>query len=111
MKENRTELRYDISLTARWQGSASHQNVRIGDLSEGGCYVDTILEVTVGEKMLLSIQMYNGEWLELPGVVVHHNPRLGFGVRFNDLDESQRHEIRSLLRLETDRLVKWQKTG
>jgi hypothetical protein len=111
MKENRTELRYDISLTARWQGSASNQNVRIGDLSEGGCYVDSILEVLVGEALLLDVQMPDGEWLELPGVVAHHHPKLGFGVRFVDLDEGQRCEIRSLLRLETDCAVRWQKTG
>jgi hypothetical protein len=111
MKENRTELRYDISLSARWQGSASNQNVRIGDLSEGGCYVDSILEVLVGEALLLEIQMPNGEWLELHGVVVHHNPRLGFGVRFVDPDESKRYEIRALLRLETDHPIRWQKTA
>jgi hypothetical protein len=111
MKENRTQLRYDMSLTARWQGSAANQYFRIGDLSEGGCYVDSFAEVIEGETLLLNIQMPNGGWLELQAVVVHHHPRLGFGVRFANLDEGQRHEIRSLLRLETARPIKWQKTG
>jgi hypothetical protein len=111
MKENRTQLRYDISLTARWQASASNQNSRIGDLSVGGCYVDSILEVVEGETLRLDIQLPNGEWLSLEGVVVHQSRRLGFGVRFVNLDESQRHKIRALLTLETDCSVRWQKAG
>jgi hypothetical protein len=102
MKENRTQIRFEVSLTGRWEGSASKHNVRIGDLSLGGCYFDTILEVTVGETMWLSIQKPNGEWLELRGVVAHHYPRLGFGVRFVDLDENQLREIRALLKLQDE---------
>ena len=105
MKENRTQIRFEVSLTARWEGSASGQNVRIGDLSLGGCYIDTILEVTVGEKMFLNIQKPNGEWLELRGVVAHHYPRLGFGVRFVDLDENQLRQIRALLKLQDENRV------
>ena len=100
MKENRTETRFDICLTARWQGSATSHNIRISDLSQGGCYVDTIAEVTVGETLFLQILMPDGEWFELQGVVAHHTPRLGFGVRFVNLDEKQHHQIRSLLRIQ-----------
>jgi hypothetical protein len=105
MKENRTQVRFEVSLTARWEGSASTQNVRIGDLSLGGCYFDTVLDVTVGEMMFLSIQKSDGEWLELRGVVAHHYPRLGFGVRFVDLDENQLRQIRSLLKLQAENSV------
>jgi hypothetical protein len=105
MKENRTQIRFEVSLAARWEGSAARQNVRIGDLSLGGCYFDTILEVTVGETLFLSIQRDNGEWLELQGVVAHHYPRLGFGVRFVNLDENQLLEIRSLLKLQDENPV------
>jgi hypothetical protein len=97
MKENRTKVRFETSLTARWEGSASNQNVRIGDLSEGGCYVDSILEVSVGETLLLNILMPNGEWFGVQGVVAHHHPRLGFGVRFMDPDGKQHQQIRALL--------------
>lgn len=98
MKDNRTEVRFDICLTARWQGSGTHQNVRISDLSEGGCYIDTIVEVIKGETLFLQILMPDGAWFELQGVVAHHTPRLGFGIRFVNLDEMQKRQIRSLLR-------------
>jgi hypothetical protein len=100
MKENRTEVRFEICLTARWQGSAVNHNVRISDLSEGGCYVDTILEVNVGETLFLEVLMPDGEWFELRGVVAHHTLRLGFGVRFVNVDEKQQRQIHSLLRIQ-----------
>lgn len=100
MKENRADTRVDICLTARWQGSPTNHNVRISDLSEGGCYMDTIAEVIVGETLFLKILMPDGQWFDLQGVVVHHTPRLGFGVRFVNLDEKQHHQIRSLLRIQ-----------
>lgn len=100
MKEKRTDPRVDICLTARLQGSSTNQNARISDLSKGGCYVDSIAEVIVGETLFLKLLMPDGEWFELQGVVAHHTPRLGFGVRFVNLDEKQHHQIRSLLRLQ-----------
>jgi hypothetical protein len=99
MKENRTEARFDICLTARWQGSVASGNVRISDLSQGGCYLDTIAEVMVGETLFLQVLTAAGEWFELEGVVAHHTPRLGFGVRFVNLDEKQDHQIRSFLKI------------
>jgi hypothetical protein len=101
MKENRKDPRVEITLTARWQGSASNQNVRISDLSKAGCYIDTIAEVAVGETLTLEILLVNDEWFQVKGVVAHHTPRLGFGVRFVNLHAVQRRQISSLLGLET----------
>jgi len=63
--------------------------------------VDTIVEVVVGETLLLKILMGHSDWFELKGVVAHHFPRLGFGFRFVNLDEKQRCRVRSLIK--TDR--------
>jgi len=70
--------------------------VRIADLSEGGCYVDSIAKVFVGESLTLNIFSGNDKSFQVSCVVAHHS-RLGFGVRFVDLDDSQSSEIRSLL--------------
>ena len=105
MKENRTDTRFDICLTARWQGCPTNHNVRISDLSNGGCYMDTIAEVTVGETLFLKILLADANWLELQGVVIHHSPRLGFGVRFVNLDGKQHDQIRSLLGLQNASLL------
>lgn len=97
MTEKRTEPRFNVCLDVRWQGSGTHDNLRMADISEGGCYVDTILEVIKGETLFLKTLMPDGEWFEMQGVVAHHSPRLGFGVRFMNLDEEQRLQIGSLI--------------
>lgn len=94
MPERRTKPRFEVCLDVRWQGSAPHYSVRIADISDGGCYVDTILEVTKGETLFLKIRMPDGGWFELEGVVAHHFPRLGFGVRFVNLNDEQRRFVR-----------------
>ncbi len=97
MSDKRKYPRVEAFLDARWQGTMANCNVRIADLSEGGCYIDTIGEVIVGEPLLLKILMPNGQTLDLEGIVVHHSPRLGFGVRFVNLSEKQRSQVRSLI--------------
>ena len=61
MKEKRTEPRFDVCLTARREGCVTNSDVRISDLSQGGCYLDTIAEVMVGETLFLKILMADGE--------------------------------------------------
>jgi len=97
MKNNRTKERFDVSLTARLYGTASQHEIRISDLSESGCYVDSIAEVSVGESLLIRILVSEGEWLELESVVAHLSRGLGFGARFVSLDEPLRARILSLI--------------
>jgi hypothetical protein len=97
MIENRTKPRFNVCLDVRSQASGTLYNLRIADLSEGGCYVDSIIEVFKGEILFLNILMPEGGWFDVQGVVAHHSPRLGFGVRFINLDEAQRRRIRSLI--------------
>lgn len=105
MKENRSETRFEICLAARWQGSGTRHDVRISDLSRAGCYVDTIVQVNVGETLFLQLLMPDGIWVELPSVVARHSPGLGFGVRFINHDEQQQHQIQSLLRIQNSSLI------
>lgn len=96
IEDSRAYARVETSLSARWQGTAAGNSVRLADFSEGGCYVDSIAKVFVGEALCLNILSDTNEWFELPCVVVHHS-RLGFGVRFADLNEISRAQVRSLI--------------
>lgn len=97
MIENRDKPRFNVCLDVRSQGSGTGYNLRIADISESGCYVDSIIEVFKGEILFLNILMPEGEWFDVQGVVAHHSPRLGFGVRFINLDEAQLRRLRSLI--------------
>jgi len=97
MSERRTGKRWDVSLDAVWDGKSGNYTARISDLSDGGCYVDSLGGVTMGEIVNLRLQLPNGEWLSLSGEVAHHNPPVGFGLRFVDLSEEQLETLRSFI--------------
>ena len=97
MSDRRTEKRWDVCLDAVWDGKSGNYEARVTDLSEGGCYVDTMGEAQVGEVLLFKLQLPEGEWLELTGEVAHETPPLGFGVRFINLADEQHEKLRSLI--------------
>jgi hypothetical protein len=97
MDERRSRQRWDVSLDAVWDGKSGNYTARITDLSDGGCYMDSLSEVTIGELLTLKLSLPNGEWLELTGEVAHHTPPVGFGVRFVDLSAEQFETLRNFI--------------
>ena len=97
MSDRRSEKRLDVCLDAVWDGKSGDYVARVTDLSEGGCYVDSMGEAQVGEVISFKLQLPSGEWLELSGEVAHQSPPLGFGLRFVELSDEQREKLRSLL--------------
>jgi hypothetical protein len=97
MSDRRREERLDVCLDAVWDGTSGNYTARVTDLSEGGCYVDTLGDAHVGEILSFKIQTPAGEWLELTGEVAHETPPLGFGLRFVYLADEQLDQLRSLI--------------
>ena len=80
----RKHERIPLSLEAIFESSSGKRDVRVSDLSMGGCYVDSIVTVPVGENVVISFRMPNGEWMRVSGEVTYCFPGIGFGLRFND---------------------------
>jgi hypothetical protein len=97
MSDRRSEKRLEVCLDAVWDGNSGKHPARVTDLSEGGCYVDSLGDALIGEVLNIKLQLQNGEWLELSGEVAHHMPPMGFGVRFVNLSPEQFEKLRSLL--------------
>lgn len=97
MDERRSRKRWDVSLDAVWDGKSGNYTARITDLSDGGCYMDSLSEVTIGELLTLKLNLPSGEWLELTGEVAHHTPPVGFGVRFVNLSAEKLEALRSFI--------------
>src|SRR6185503_2767164 len=97
MSDRRTEKRFEVCLDAVWDGKSGNYEARVTDLSEGGCYVDTLGEANVGEILSFKLQMPTGDWLELTGEVAHETPPMGFGLRFVHLSDEQMEKLRSLI--------------
>ena len=86
----------------RGQAAADPQRVllsRITDLSEGGCYLDTVGDVMGGEIVAFRVLLPDDDWLYLEGEVRHHHHGMGFGVQFVDLNEEQSEKLLVLLQI------------
>jgi hypothetical protein len=100
MDERRSGPRLSVSLDAVWDGdSGGKHSARVTDLSEGGCYLDTVGEVMTGEIVAFRVLLPDEEWLYLEGEVKHHRHGFGFGVQFVELNEEQTEKLMQLLRL------------
>jgi PilZ domain len=94
--DRRSRPRLSVHLDAIWHGGEERHSARVTDLSEGGCYLDTVGEVMTGEIVAFRVLLPDDDWLYLEGEVRHHRHGLGFGVRFVDMNEEQ---VEKLLRL------------
>ena len=98
MDERRSEKRLEVSLDAVWDGHGNRP-ARITDLSEGGCFVDTTGEASLGERLTFRIELPDGNWLELTGEVAHYMRPVGFGLHFIDLSDERREQLRACIEL------------
>lgn len=103
MDERRSKPRLSVSLDAVWnQDDGRRNSARVTDLSEGGCYLDTVGEVMTGEIVAFRVLLPDDDWLYLEGEVKHHRHGFGFGVQFVDLNDEQSENLSLLLRLASD---------
>lgn len=100
MDDRRSKPRLSISLDVVWNEDDGHrQQARISDLSEGGCYLNTVGEVMTGEIVAFRVLLPDDDWLYLEGEVKHHRHGFGFGVQFVDLNDEQNEKLLGLLQL------------
>ncbi len=77
-----------------WNGSSGGKNVRITDVSEGGCFVETMAILALGDRVVIKLALPQGRKICVDGQVVTVDPGIGFAVRFPELRTDQRTEIR-----------------
>ncbi|OLE51362.1 MAG: hypothetical protein AUG51_22945 [Acidobacteria bacterium 13_1_20CM_3_53_8] len=96
-EERREEERVIKSLEVKWEGQSGGYTSRIGDISTGGCFIDTFATVEVGDVISLSIKTPDGDWLTLGGEIVSYYPNIGFSVRFPFLTDEEVRQITKLI--------------
>ena len=99
MDDRRSKPRLSVHLDAVWHGGEERHSAHITDLSEGGCYLDAVGEVMVGEIVAFRVLLPDDDWLYLEGEVRHHHHGMGFGVQFVDLNEEQFEKLLRLLQI------------
>lgn len=99
--ERREEERagVDTALYVLWLAEEDDPSPRAGkitNLSRGGCFIQTKVEVQTGKTVLVRLKLPTDRWLPLQGAVAHAARRVGFGLRFTDLSEEDREMLRLL---------------
>jgi len=98
MTDNRrSDERVSTNLSAKWGGLDGDHEGRIEDLSLGGCFVNTVGKVDVGEIVGVEIKLPSGEWLQLRGEVTSCQIGIGFGLVFSFLTEDEEEALREFL--------------
>ena len=87
-----------------WDSSTQAHSARVTDLSEGGCFLDSVGEVRAGEIVGFRVLLPNDDWLYLEGEVRHYTAGRGFGVKFTELNEEQTENLLWLLKIARDPL-------
>jgi c-di-GMP-binding flagellar brake protein YcgR len=96
-EEKRKHKRAPIPVEVLWEGAISNQPARTTDISEGGCFIDTMGGAAAGETINFKLLLPDGEWIAVQGEVVYELPHTGFGVRFTSITDSDRERLMALL--------------
>jgi hypothetical protein len=71
------------------ESASGRQPARISDISAGGCYIDTIVEVNVGDAVAFEIPGAGAGPVRFSGTVAYHFAGMGFGVQYSNLTDVQ----------------------
>ncbi|HYY41261.1 MAG TPA: PilZ domain-containing protein [Pyrinomonadaceae bacterium] len=95
--DRRAAERVRLTLEARWTGLSGQHTARVYDLSLTGCYIETMVQVAAGERVVFQVALPDQSWLILHGVIVHCDPHIGFGLRFLALAPPTRRRLEETL--------------
>jgi hypothetical protein len=98
--ERRQHARVTGPFEGHWHGGSGATEVRISDISLGGCFVETLVQPTPGEDTEVTICFTPAESMTIAGQVVYAEPGLGFAVKFNPLTPDQTTELKRHLHLD-----------
>ena len=95
--ERRTSKRVSVSLEAEREGLSGKSSARVSDLSYHGCYIESYGQTTLGEILKFRLKTPTGRWLQISGEVAHHQPMIGFGLRFTEVSREDQAMLLQLI--------------
>lgn len=93
----RKEDRYSYLNEVELEFASGKRIARISDISRGGCYVDSIVKVPVGEPVSLNLANGSGFKMLFTGQIAYVLDGFGFGVEFTNVTEAQREFLNMLI--------------
>lgn len=99
-EEKRKHGRLPLVIETSWEGSGITSPARTTDISATGCFIDTLGQAQVGDSVNLKLTLRDGEHLMIEGEVMYQLPRVGFGVQFTNIADSDRLLLESIINRE-----------
>ena len=98
-KENRRSTRVAVSkgLWVAWQADGPRNVSRVRDLSAGGVFIQTPLNVAIGTELEMLFALPEGE-TRVEGIVRYADGKNGIGVQFTRMGSADRARLQELLR-------------
>lgn len=93
----RAQSRVIIPLSVVLDCASGRREVRLSDISLGGCYVDSIAGVRPEEIVQFKLSLPQGRTEEMSGTVVYVHEGIGFGIQFNDMTGEQRTVLEQVI--------------
>lgn len=103
MEEHRKDTRVPLRLEVEWAGWRNRCPDVTSDVSLGGCYVESLNPVKVGEVLKLGITLSSNRTLQFLGEVRYHQPTVGFGIKFLQLSSFEQATLAALIKREAKR--------
>lgn len=69
-----------------------HWDARLTDISEGGCFVDTLVPLSEGSSVVVKVDDAAGT-MEIPGTILYGQPTIGSAIKFDALDSNLRLRV------------------
>jgi PilZ domain-containing protein len=67
--------------------------VIIRDLSEGGCFVDSLIDASPGRRLSIGLLVPGEDWITTTGEVIRGQQDFGFAVRFVNMPDDVRRRV------------------
>ena len=88
--------KYPRPLDGSWTGASGGTTCRIGDISWGGCFIESRAEPRIGEHTVVMVPVED-QLIAISGHVVHLDKPMGFSVQFDQLSVAQIDALKPLL--------------
>jgi hypothetical protein len=95
--ERRQFRRFTVSFDVTFEVGEIEYTGTVNDLSLGGCYILSPAEVALRSQIDVKVRLTADRWLSLSGLVMHHYPNQGFGIRFEFSSEAEEEIITRLV--------------
>ena len=96
-EERRADPRIQHPFEGSFSGGSGANSCRIGDISLGGCFVQSLATPAVGEPTTVTVTFGDHHSMSFSGKVIYVEKAMGFAVKFNQLDGRDKATLNQFL--------------